>query len=225
MKVHGSTDRNLKNYPDSVPDEMLSESWAQRNHLQSLQRLNQRGGMSVVELLNNIRGESLSFRNETQKDIDELNVLIEKHTTTSPGAECNCGYGQLDSKTACPWHSKEYPPMTIDEDPCRNCQKSILKWLEDDLQNTMRQRRELKTPYLKSTPEDYRLSGQIIALNRIIGKLETTSAKGREVLSLKQIQIWNASIKEAEIKCKLAARVASEEELKPILQLIQQLRK
>ncbi|MBO0947315.1 hypothetical protein [Fibrella forsythiae] len=40
--------------PEYVPMRLLNEEWAQRNHGQSLQRLNERGGLSVCEILANM---------------------------------------------------------------------------------------------------------------------------------------------------------------------------
>lgn len=78
MRVHGSRNKKLSNYPDFVPDEMLSENQAQSNHGQSLKKLNERGGMAVYEILANIKGKRIMYGigEESQQDIDELNDLI-----------------------------------------------------------------------------------------------------------------------------------------------------
>lgn len=41
-------------FPENVPTEWLNEEWAQRIHGQSLARLDERGGMSICEILANI---------------------------------------------------------------------------------------------------------------------------------------------------------------------------
>jgi hypothetical protein len=78
----GSKKKDLKNYPDNVPDEMLNEGWAQKIHGQSLKHLNSRGGMSVCEILLNIDMKELDWSpgafSETQEKIDRLNGLMEK---------------------------------------------------------------------------------------------------------------------------------------------------
>lgn len=80
MKVHSSClrDKSLKNVPEYVPMELLNEEQAERNHSQSLSRLNERGGMGIAEILDNIHKRRLSFRGETQADVDELNEIIER---------------------------------------------------------------------------------------------------------------------------------------------------
>jgi hypothetical protein len=78
IQVH-SGDRNNKkllNVPDSVPYEILNEEWAQRNHSQTLTRLNERGGLCVLEMLNNIDKKRLDFRGATQSEVDRLNEIV-----------------------------------------------------------------------------------------------------------------------------------------------------
>lgn len=79
MKVHSASgrDKNLKNVPDFVPMGLLNEEQAQHNHSQSLDRLNERGGLGVLEILDNIHKRKLTHRAyETQEEVDELNKLI-----------------------------------------------------------------------------------------------------------------------------------------------------
>lgn len=80
MRVHSQRDKNLTGYPEIVPDELLNEEQAQRNHGQSLSRLNQRGGMSVPEILFNIHKQKIDWSpggcTDTQAKIDELNDII-----------------------------------------------------------------------------------------------------------------------------------------------------
>lgn len=59
MKIHSEDKRK---YPDALtefPDKYLSEEMAQRNHMQSLERLNERGGMGYFEILCNLRKTGL----------------------------------------------------------------------------------------------------------------------------------------------------------------------
>ncbi len=81
MTVHPDDlrDKSLKNVPIEVPDNMLNNEWSHRNHSQSLDRLSQRGGMGVLEILDNIHQRTLSARKCLQSDVDELNKLL---TTT-----------------------------------------------------------------------------------------------------------------------------------------------
>lgn len=82
MKVHSESirDKSLKEVPYFIPIGVLSEERAQINHSQSLIRLNERGGMGVLEILDNIHNRKLTYsKNETQADVDELNGIIRKH--------------------------------------------------------------------------------------------------------------------------------------------------
>lgn len=57
---------------------LLNEEWAKRNHDQSLGRLNERGGMGVMEILDNIHRRRLSFgTKETKEHFDELMKYLE----------------------------------------------------------------------------------------------------------------------------------------------------
>lgn len=78
MRVHSQRTLGLIFCPDKVPMAMLSEAMAQKNHGQTLDGLNQRGGLGVNEILANIKSERIKPGNETQQDVDELNVLITK---------------------------------------------------------------------------------------------------------------------------------------------------
>ena len=66
-------------YPQNIPFDMLSEEMAQKNHGQTLSELNSRGGMSLMEILANIKNDRLVRGIETQKEVDELNSLIKKY--------------------------------------------------------------------------------------------------------------------------------------------------
>ena len=48
--------KKYPNCPKEIPDSMLNEKNANRIHMQSLKRLNERGGMSPVEIILNIEG-------------------------------------------------------------------------------------------------------------------------------------------------------------------------
>ena len=72
--------RDLKKWPDmptEIPWDMLNEDMAQKNHGQTLKRLNERGGLGVTECLSNINKTRLQFREEKIEDVLELNKLIE----------------------------------------------------------------------------------------------------------------------------------------------------
>ena len=83
MKVHSTCfrDKSLTNVPKKVSFGLLNEEFALNNHSQTLERLNERGGMGILEILDNIHKRKLSYRNETQKDVDELNNIINAKTT------------------------------------------------------------------------------------------------------------------------------------------------
>jgi len=81
MIVHSldRTSKELLNVPNYVPFDLLSEEWAKINHSQTLTRLNERGGLGVIEILNNIDKKHLEFRGATQQEVDRLNEIIEHH--------------------------------------------------------------------------------------------------------------------------------------------------
>lgn len=75
MKIHpGSIERFKTECPKSVPDSLLNERWASRIHGQTLARLNERGGMSIKEILMNIEQKQFDYKPES---IDDLNKLKE----------------------------------------------------------------------------------------------------------------------------------------------------
>lgn len=83
--LHNNTD--LKKWPDmptEIPWDMLNELMAERNHGQTLKRLNERGGLGITECLFNIKGIRLQFREETRQDVDELKHLIEGFLKDNP---------------------------------------------------------------------------------------------------------------------------------------------
>lgn len=83
MLVHSGdrNNKNLKNVPYDVPFDLLDERMAQYNHSQTLDRLNERGGLGVLEILNNIDNKKLEFRGATQQEVDRLNTIIESHSS------------------------------------------------------------------------------------------------------------------------------------------------
>lgn len=46
--------------PDTIPDSLLNADWALRIHGQTLERLNERGGLSLAEIVVNVK--KLSYR-------------------------------------------------------------------------------------------------------------------------------------------------------------------
>lgn len=75
MQIMGRQ-KGLIYYPNYVSFNLMSEEMAQKNHGQSLRTLNSRGGMSVMEILANIKNDRIVKGVETQDDINELNKLI-----------------------------------------------------------------------------------------------------------------------------------------------------
>jgi hypothetical protein len=55
----GSFRRRFPSFPKSFPMAWFNEEYAQRNHGQSLARLNERGGLSVQEMVLNIKQQDL----------------------------------------------------------------------------------------------------------------------------------------------------------------------
>ncbi len=82
MKILGRVS-GLLFYPNNISFEILSETMAQKNHGQTLSGLNSRGGMSVMEILANLKNDRIVRGIETQNDIDELNDLVKKHKLLS----------------------------------------------------------------------------------------------------------------------------------------------
>ena len=88
MKIIDNWDNNgakrFVNLPDEIPDEKLDRAKAIEIHSQTLERLNERGGMSILELIMNLSewGMGELFKrygyNYTpkQKDADELMELL-----------------------------------------------------------------------------------------------------------------------------------------------------
>lgn len=66
MKILYSSEeeRKFPHRPKSVPMEWLSERMAQNNHCQTLDRLNQRGGLGPEEIVCNILQQDLRYQRE-----------------------------------------------------------------------------------------------------------------------------------------------------------------
>lgn len=73
--------KQFPDFPEELPDELFNEDWAQKVHLQSLKRLNERGGLSPIEMLVNIRKLSLQiiYREfTTEMAINILNTYLKQ---------------------------------------------------------------------------------------------------------------------------------------------------
>ena len=75
FKVLKSYACELSGIPHEIPWEMLNEEYAKKEHYQTLSRLNERGGLTVREILNNIRKEN-SIAITKQSDVEDLNRLV-----------------------------------------------------------------------------------------------------------------------------------------------------
>ena len=75
---------NFSNLPDEFPDNLIDRDWCFYIHDQSPEKLNSRGGMTIMELLMNKKRMKLSelinkygYNYEpTQKEADELAILL-----------------------------------------------------------------------------------------------------------------------------------------------------
>jgi hypothetical protein len=58
MQIMNNTDYSGKKIfpelPDDVPNELLNEDWANKIHLQTLKRLQEMGGLSIIEMIMNL---------------------------------------------------------------------------------------------------------------------------------------------------------------------------
>lgn len=82
MPVCSSTSRKLLGM-EAVPMGLFNEEWAQRNHGQTLHRLAERGGLGLLEMLDNIYKRRLSHRVETSEDAALLIKIIQDKTQPS----------------------------------------------------------------------------------------------------------------------------------------------
>lgn len=80
MQVHSESRRQFanNNCPTSVDNSLLNEEMAKMNHGQTLERLNERGGMGIREMVANIKHERIGH-DDTLIDLEELKVLINNH--------------------------------------------------------------------------------------------------------------------------------------------------
>ena len=76
MIIHSTSRYEFPELPVEIPDSMLNEEWAENNHHQSLKILNERGGMGVNELLDNIHKRKCLGKKETKEDVQELLKII-----------------------------------------------------------------------------------------------------------------------------------------------------
>lgn len=83
MKI---VDNSFSNLPDEFPDDLIDREWCINIHDQTPERLNERGGMDIMELLMNQKRMRLKelidkygFNYEpTQKEADELSNFLSK---------------------------------------------------------------------------------------------------------------------------------------------------
>jgi hypothetical protein len=79
MQVHSSFGQLFKDFPDCpkyIPMELLNEEWAKRNHGQTLDRLNERGGLCPSEMLAIIEKRRWE-KMDTREAIDKIKKLLE----------------------------------------------------------------------------------------------------------------------------------------------------
>lgn len=75
---------DLRKYPDcpkSVPFELLNEEQAMKNHSQTLDRLNERGGMSPIEIVANVLKKDclwILLYDNTDQAIKVINSWLKK---------------------------------------------------------------------------------------------------------------------------------------------------
>ena len=76
MKVllHEWERKKLPDFLKEFPDELLNEDWAQKIHGQTLKHLNERGGLSPLEMLVNVRKLSFKAFNEMNDEM-AINIL------------------------------------------------------------------------------------------------------------------------------------------------------
>jgi len=78
LEYAGCYKNKFPDAPKEIPMRLLSEEWAQHNHSQTLDRLNQRGGLAIGEILDNLKRQklTLAWKETTQEYVDELNEII-----------------------------------------------------------------------------------------------------------------------------------------------------
>jgi hypothetical protein len=73
--------RTFPHCPVAFPMELFNEEWAQKNHGQSLQRLAERGGLSVCEMMANIYRRPYQ-QMDARKAIEQLCILKDQHLSS-----------------------------------------------------------------------------------------------------------------------------------------------
>lgn len=66
----------------AVPFAMLNADRAIWNHSQTLERLAERGGLSIGEILDNIHDRPLKFTSTTDEDVKEFETLVQEYNKT-----------------------------------------------------------------------------------------------------------------------------------------------
>lgn len=126
MKVHPTSRSEWKdhNCPEKVPYSLLSEEQAKRNHDQTLDRLNERGGMGVLELLDNIHKRRLSHGRESIQHLEELKRILVARLIPEAKEEktkyCDCNFVMLMRDEAT---QKAY---------CAKCNKEVNEGAEEE---------------------------------------------------------------------------------------------
>ena len=71
----------FQDFPKSFPDEIFNEDWAQKIHGQTLKRLNERGGLGIIEMIVNIKKLPYSaFKNyDINKAVEELIEILKEY--------------------------------------------------------------------------------------------------------------------------------------------------
>ncbi|MBE9583766.1 hypothetical protein IM792_04840 [Mucilaginibacter sp. JRF] len=62
MKIQWSYTKDLFGLPDFVPNELLNQKHALNNYGETLEKIDERGGMNIDEIVCNIMGLSLEVR-------------------------------------------------------------------------------------------------------------------------------------------------------------------
>ena len=68
-------------FPDSLPNEIFNEEWAQHIHSQTLKRLNERGGLHPCEMIGNIKKLSCNeiIKYDINKAVEELKEILKEY--------------------------------------------------------------------------------------------------------------------------------------------------